>query len=553
MFVFEFDGVGNRASVPDISDRGFRLLEGLELPDRYAVRRPIATGGMASVWCARDRMLGRSVAIKLISERFARDESALRRFKQEARAAARLSGHRHVVTIYDIGQAIDRDAPLGRPFIVMEYLTGGTVADALRVGEVTHEQAVKWVRQAAAALDYAHSRGVIHRDIKPVNLLLDGERTLHVADFGIAQLASEETFSGSGQMLGTAAYIAPEQVLGRPATEASDRYALAVAAFELLAGQRPFGGEHFAGQTRQHLDSEPPTASQIDPTLPTALDRVLQRGMAKRPEERWPSAGEFAGAVESALGAADAQTARVIRRPVVAPPPRHVGSNRRAAAPARLATAHPRRGRGRGMALAALAAVALGVGVAAADSGMFAGSSRPTGSTHSTQTLSAARPRPPATHARVARHHATRPPATTTVQASPVAATTPPPTAETLQARGHELVQDGNPAAAIPVLRQALGAASPPSLTYAYALFDLGRALLLAGDTKAAVEVLWQRMQIPNQTGVVRAELQQALRALGQQASGGGAPAPPAGPAGGQLKHHGHGHAFGHGGPGPFG
>ena len=538
--------------MPDISDRGFRLPEGLELPDRYAVRRRIATGGMASVWCARDRMLGRSVAIKLISERFARDESALRRFKQEARAAARLSGHRHVVTIYDIGQAIDPGAPLGRPFIVMEYLTGGTVADALRVGEVPHEQAVKWVRQAAAALDYAHSRGVIHRDIKPVNLLLDGERTLHVADFGIAKLASEETFSGSGQMLGTAAYIAPEQVLGRPATEASDRYALAVAAFELLAGRRPFGAEHFAAQARQHLDSEPPTASQVDPTLPAALDPVLQRGMAKRPDERWPSAVEFAGAIEGVLGVADARTARVIARPVPAPAPQRVRSHQRAAAPGRLATAH-RPGRGRGMALAALAAVALGVGVAAADSGMFAGSSRPAGSPHSTQTLNAAkpRPRPPATHARVARHHVTRPRTTTTVQASPVAATTPPPAAETLQARGHELLQNGNPSAAIPVLRQALGAASPPSLTYTYALFDLGRALLLAGDPRAAVEVLWQRMQIPNQTGVVRAELQQALQALGKQASGGGAPAPPAGPPPGQLKHAGHGHAFGHGGPGP--
>ena len=386
MFVFRYGDVGNRASVPDTSDRGFRLLEGLELPDRYAVRRPIANGGMASVWCARDRMLGRSVAIKLISERFARDESALRRFKREARAAARLSGHRHVVTIYDIGQAIDRDAPLGRPFIVMEYLAGGTVADALRVGTVTREHAVEWVRQAAAALDYAHSRGVIHRDIKPGNLLLDGERTLHVADFGIAQLASEDTITGSGQMLGTAAYIAPEQVLGRPATEASDRYALAVAAFELLVGRRPFSAEQFAAQARQHLEDEPPAASRIDPTLPTAVDGVLRRGMAKDPDARWPSAGEFAGAIEGALGAADAQTARVTRRPVVAPPPPAgpLPPAGRGACAARHRAPPPR---GRGVALAALAAVALGVGVAAADSGMFAGSSRPTASTHSTRTL----------------------------------------------------------------------------------------------------------------------------------------------------------------------
>ena len=214
-----------------------------------------------------------------------------------------------MVTIYDIGQAIDRDAPLGRPFIVMEYLTGGTVADALRVGEVTHEQAVEWVRQAAAALDYAHSRGVIHRDIKPVNLLLDGERTLHVADFGIAQLASEETFSGSGQMLGTAAYIAPEQVLGRPATEASDRYALAVAAFELLAGRRPFGAEHFAGAG---TPAPRQRAADREPGRPDAPGGARSRCSSVE----WQSARRSGGrAPASSRGPSKARWARPTRRP----------------------------------------------------------------------------------------------------------------------------------------------------------------------------------------------------------------------------------------------
>jgi eukaryotic-like serine/threonine-protein kinase len=541
--------------MPETSDR-FMLLERLQLPDRYAIRRPIATGGMASVWCARDRMLGRTVAIKLIAERFARDESALQRFKREARAAARLSSHRHVVTIYDIGQATDPDAPLGRPFIVMEFLPGGTVADALRVGAVTREEAVEWVRQAAAALDYAHGRGVIHRDIKPGNLLLDGERVLHVADFGIAQLASEDTFSGTGQMLGTAAYIAPEQVLGRPATEASDRYALAVAAFELLVGRRPFGAERFAAQARQHVEEEPPAASRLDPALPVAIDGVLRRGMAKRPEDRWASAGEFAQAIDAALGTTASQTARPTggaaaagspQRPRPHPPP-----------PIRERPAPPRRSRRRGAALAALAAVVVGVGVAAADSGLF-GSSHPAASNHSARDLSAARPRTSATvrHARVKKRHATprtRPTTTTTttstVQASPAAATTPPPTADTLQAQGHELLQDGQYGAAIPVIRRALSVASPSSVTYAYALFDLGRALLLSGDPKAAVEVLWQRIQIPNQTAVVRTELQEALRALGQQANAGGPPGTPAGRGPGHGRGRGHGH--GAGGQGPF-
>ena len=124
-----------------------------------------------------------------------------------------------------------------RAFIVMEYLAGGTVADALRVDSVRRVHAVKWLQEAASALDYAHSRGVLHRDIKPANLLLDRDRTLHVADFGIARLGTEDTITGTGQVLGTASYLAPERALGRAATEASDRYSLAVVAFELLVGR----------------------------------------------------------------------------------------------------------------------------------------------------------------------------------------------------------------------------------------------------------------------------------------------------------------------------
>jgi len=209
------------------------LPEDLELPERYQLVRRIASGGMASVWCAEDRMLGRRVAIKLLSESYAHDETAVRRFKRESRVAARVSGHQNIVTIFDVGQAArisDRDAP-DLAFIVMEYLAGGTVADALRVGAVSREEAARWLSETAAALDYAHSQGVIHRDIKPVNLLLDTDRVVHVADFGIARAGTDDTLTSTGIVLGTAAYIAPEQALGRPTTAASDRYALAVTAF----------------------------------------------------------------------------------------------------------------------------------------------------------------------------------------------------------------------------------------------------------------------------------------------------------------------------------
>ena len=287
--------MGNRST----ADAGVRPQLGL--PDRYEPLRHIASGGMASVWCALDRALGRNVAIKLLAERFADDPDATHRFMREARTAARLSGHPNVVMTYDVGETAPSERHPARAFIVMEYLSGGTVADALRVDSVRRVHAVKWIHEAASALDYAHSRGVLHRDIKPANLLLDRDRVLHVADFGIARLGAEDTITSSGQVLGTASYLAPERALGRPATDASDRYSLAVAAYELLVGERPFTASHFAAQARQHVEEEPPAASRHNRTLPAAVDAVLARGMAKHPEQRWPSAQDFAQALEAAL------------------------------------------------------------------------------------------------------------------------------------------------------------------------------------------------------------------------------------------------------------
>ncbi len=183
----------------------------------------------------------------------------------------------------------------------MEFLAGGTVADALRVDAVAPGEARRWVRQASSALDHAHQRGIVHRDIKPANFLLDRGRSLHVADFGIARLQSEDTITSTGQLFGTAAYLAPEQALGKDATGASDRYALAVAAFELLTGGRPFTATHFAAQARQHIEDEPPLASEREPSLPPAVDAVLARGMAKDPDERYPTARAFTEELDHAL------------------------------------------------------------------------------------------------------------------------------------------------------------------------------------------------------------------------------------------------------------
>ncbi len=545
-----------------IADPEIRLLGNLQLPERYEVRRRVAHGGMASVWCAHDRILGRNVAIKLLAEQFAHDPISIRRFKREARAAARLSGHPHVVTIYDVGEATDLTDEGRRAFIVMEHLAGGTVADALRVGAVTREDTLRWLHEAGSALDYAHGNGVVHRDIKPANFLLDRARVLHVADFGIARLGTEETITSTGHMLGTAAYLSPERVLGQPATEASDRYALAVVAFELLTGERPFTAEHFTAQARLHVEQPVPRASGRDAGIPRAVDAVLARGMAKQPEDRWPTATALAdtldlalteragrsitrgGAMSAAAIAAPATAAARTRLPAARP--QQVARPQQAARPLKKAATAPprppelthtreeRRVPRRGLAIAALAAAALGVGVAA---GADHGSPTPHARVSST-----AKPRIPAPARRPARHRATHhaPPAhqaPTAVTGTQAAATTPAPTADTLEAHGHQLMDSGDYAAAIPVLRQALDAASPGSLTYAYALFDLGHSLRMAGDPRAAIPILYRRLQIPNQTGVVRAELQAALQAVGAQVNGGGGPP---GHGAGHGKHKGH-------------
>jgi eukaryotic-like serine/threonine-protein kinase len=531
---------------------------GLRLPGRYAVRGHIATGGMASVFCAEDRLLGRTVAIKVLSERFATDELAIRRFKREARAAARVSAHPHVVTIFDVGDTED-DSPSA--FIVMEYLAGGTVAEALRGDSVTRSDARRWLREAGPALDHAHERGVVHRDIKPANFLLDSDRSLHVADFGIARLQSEDTITGVGELFGTAAYVAPEQALGGEATSASDRYSLAVAAFELLTRGRPFTAPHFAAQARQHIEERPPRASDRDPTLPAAVDQVLWRGMAKDPEARYPTAVAFVEALEGALDGEQTGATGLM-----APTPRAESRASAASNPIRPAAGGPGRHRtGRVAALGALAIVALGVALLI---WLLPGGSS-SNSTNAGHASNNAAVTPPArshkhrrthahkqtvTHSQSATSAAPPPAASTTATAAPSTAaplssaaspSTAPANPSALQLQGHDQMLAGTFPEAIATLHQALHAAAPGSLTYAYALYDLGRSLLLSGDPNDAIGVLEQRLKIPNQTGVVRDTLDQALRAAGQAQQ-------PAGPSGAAPPGTGNGPGNGHGGgPGP--
>jgi serine/threonine protein kinase len=266
------------------------------LPARYAGARPIGHGGMGEIFLAEDRELGRKVAVKVLSEQFARDEQLRRRFRREALTAARLSGHPHVVTIYDVGEW------QGRPFIVMEYLPGGTLAERARSGPVDHDQALAWLGQAAIALDDAHQAGIVHRDVKPANLLFDIRGEVAVADFGIARAVDDTTgMTAAGTILGTAGYLAPEQALGRPATPASDRYALAVVAYELLTGGRPFERSSTTAEAAAHIHEPVPAASQRGVGLPHTVDLVFDRALAKDPADRYPSAAAFLDDLRTAL------------------------------------------------------------------------------------------------------------------------------------------------------------------------------------------------------------------------------------------------------------
>jgi serine/threonine protein kinase len=479
----------------------------ITLPNRYRVVGHIANGGMASVWAAQDELLGRLVAVKVLAPGYAADASARRRFEREARAAARVSDHPNVVTIYDVGEH-DEQA-----FIVMEHLAGGTVADRLRRSTpVPRAAAMRWLEGAASALDYAHSRQIVHRDVKPGNLLLDSAGRVAVADFGIARIATETALTQTGQVLGTAAYLSPEQAEGKPATEASDRYALAVVAYELLTRRKPFDGKLAAAQARQHIESPVPPAEG----LPRAADSELRRGMAKDPADRPTTATGFVEDLRRALD--DEPTvptavapARFSREPT--PPPSPPTAERR---PSRRPFL---------IALAAIVFVLAAVIAAIAGGGGGDDTARDAATaprtTATTQHKAKAKPKPKPKPA------ATAPAPTQTQTQAP-----PPTDKRALAMQGHTLIAQGNYDAAINVLSQAVKDC-PVSTTdpCAYALFDLGHALRLGGRPSEAIPVLQQRLQNPNQRGVVQHELE-----LAQTEANGGAK-----PGKGHGKHKGHG------------
>jgi serine/threonine protein kinase len=250
---------------------------------------------MGEVYRATDDVLGRTVAVKLLDDRHASDPSVRARFMREARTAAGLSGEPHVITVFDVGEHE------GRPFIVMEYLDGGSVHERLRRGRVDRAQALEWLDQTGAALDAAHRHHVVHRDVKPANLLLDREEDIRVSDFGIAFAAGQDTLTLPGTVLGTVGYLSPEQARGEAATAASDRYALGVVAFELLTGRRPYASDTSTTEAFAHLNAPIPSAHGHEPELPPAIDVAFARALAKQPQDRPATCGELVSSLQHAL------------------------------------------------------------------------------------------------------------------------------------------------------------------------------------------------------------------------------------------------------------
>ncbi|MDX6670708.1 MAG: eukaryotic-like serine/threonine-protein kinase [Solirubrobacteraceae bacterium] len=473
----------------------------IALPPRYRDARHVASGGMAAVYAAQDSVLGRAVAIKVLSAHVAEDPDAVRRFQREARAAARVSQHPHVVTIYDV------DEHDGQTLIVMELMEGGSLSAVLREGRPPREDALRWVAEAASALDAAHERDVVHRDVKPGNLLLDDRRRLGVADFGIARLAYESSVTMTGQVLGTAAYVSPEQARGEGATAASDRYALAVVAYELLTGARPFPGGTFAAQARQHVEDEPTPAHSLATDLRPAVDGVLQRGLAKDPAARWPSAAEFAEALALAAG----EDATEVTRPIAAVP-----AGRAAGASSRRP---PTRRAARWLPAALVGLLVLLVAVIALASG---------GSDKRAQRASGpARAQPAQT-------------TSTPTASAPSAPATAAAGISSLNHQGFALMNQGRYDEAIPLLQQAVSQCGDSRDTVcAYALYNFGHSLRKAGRPAEAIPVLERRLGYDNQTGAVQAELDAARR----EAAGGATPAP----SGGDGKGKGNGKSKGRG------
>jgi serine/threonine-protein kinase len=266
------------------------------LGDRYEIESMLGRGGMATVYRGRDRVLDRPVAIKVLAEKYGGDQKFVTRFQREARAAAGLN-HRSIVSVYDTG---DTD---GEHYFVMELIQGETLADLLdRQRPLSSDHAARIAAGIAEALQAAHDQGLIHRDVKPGNVMLTPAGDVKVMDFGIARAASDDTLTQTGLILGTASYLSPEQSRGDPVDHRSDIYSLGCVAYEMLAGNPPFSANTPLSVAYKHVHDRPRPPSRTNSSVPPEMETVVMRALAKDPDDRFPSADAFRQAITEAAG-----------------------------------------------------------------------------------------------------------------------------------------------------------------------------------------------------------------------------------------------------------
>ena len=270
------------------------------LADRYKIDAQIGIGGMGTVFSAVDERLGRRVAVKLLKEELASDPRFIERFRREARAAAALS-HPNVAGVFDYGESD------GLPFIVMELVDGRDLSRVMRDDGPLDEARTRAIAaQIALALGHAHSAGLVHRDVKPHNVIVTDDDGVKVTDFGIARATGESTLTATGTILGTAQYISPEQASGETLGPPSDVYSLGIVLYEMLTGAVPFTGDSPVSVALRHVRDEVPQPSSIDPKIPPEYDELVAKATAKQPEDRFVDGADFASALSGEVAAGPA-------------------------------------------------------------------------------------------------------------------------------------------------------------------------------------------------------------------------------------------------------